>query len=103
MQCKELLFFIACNLLSISLAKPYIPEHCGNFEGALLQACLHSALTDTKGSYTNTKVLYPVFEDSSVQYYDVTPERHATPGDEHVQFNELDELHFSAKPSLAEV
>lgn len=104
MQSKRgILTLIVCNILAMSLAKPYIPEHCADYEGAMFEACVKNAVNSAAGTYTNTKLSYPVFDNDGVTYYDLTQDRDATPSYEHSDFNELDELHFSAKPVLAEV
>nr|QRN68043.1 orf3a protein [Betacoronavirus Erinaceus]QRN68092.1 orf3a protein [Betacoronavirus Erinaceus]QRN68113.1 orf3a protein [Betacoronavirus Erinaceus] len=100
---RGILTLIVCNILAMSLAKSYVPEHCANYEGAMFEACVKSAISAAAGTYTNTKLSYPVFDNAGVTYYDATQDRDATPSYEHSEFYELDESSFSAKPVLAEV
>lgn len=104
MQSKRgILTLLVCNILAMSLAKHFIPEHCANYEGAMFEACVKNAISAASDTYTNTKLLYPVFDNDGVTYYDVTQDRDAASSYEHGEFNEPDEFSFSAKPVLAEL
>ncbi|QCC20714.1 ORF 3a [Hedgehog coronavirus 1] len=104
MQTKgEIIILIVCNILAMSLAKHFIPEHCANYEGAMFEACVNNAISAAASTYTNTKLSYPVFDNDGVMYYDATQDRDAAPSYEHSEFYELDESSFSAKPVLAEL
>lgn len=94
---------LICNILAMSLAKHFIPEHCADYEGDMFKACVNNAISAAAGTYTNTKLSYPVFDNDGVTYYDATQDRDAIPSYEHSEYYELDESSFSAKPVLAEL
>ncbi|ARJ34227.1 ORF3 protein [Bat coronavirus] len=49
-----LLLVVGLTLLALAYSKPlYVPEHCQNYSGRMLRACIRTAQTDTVGLYTN--------------------------------------------------
>nr|ATQ39394.1 ORF3 protein [Middle East respiratory syndrome-related coronavirus] len=55
-----LLLVVTLSLLANAFSKPfYIPEHCQNYSGRMLRACIRTAQTDTVGLYTNLRIDLP--------------------------------------------
>nr|UHI99923.1 NS3 protein [Middle East respiratory syndrome-related coronavirus] len=74
-----LLLVFSLSFLVTAFSKPlYVPEHCQNYSGCMLRACIKTAQADTAGLYTNFRIDFPSAELTGTQSVSVDRESTST-------------------------